>query len=91
MSRDGYSTRIRGAYATNYDDWSNSSRTYKLLDNQCGGIMKIPEGKICAFVVTEPDAEFSIYIFDQDSNIFRINNQDRTAGWRSNMGPVHIN
>ena len=53
--------------------------------------MKIPEGKICAFVVTDPDAEFSIYIFDQDSNIFRINNQDRTAGWRSNMGPVHIN
>ena len=53
--------------------------------------MKILEGKICTFVVTDPDAEFNIYSFDQDPNIFRINNQDRTAGWRSNMGPVHIN
>ena len=52
--------------------------------------MNLTDKKKGAFVGTDPDAELNIYIFDQYVKNIIIKKHDRTSGWRSKMGAVHI-
>ena len=89
MSRDDESSRSC-APVTGYDYWSDSSKADKVLVPKCVAIITFKYEKLCEFVVTDTDAEFNIYSFCWNAKKIRIKNQDRAAGWRANMGMVHI-
>ena len=79
-----------GTPEPDYDDWSDSAVSDKVLVTKCGCTMNLTDEKLCAFVGTNPEADFNIYRCYKDSRKLGINKQERMHVWKGKMGPVHI-